>query len=296
MTGLTLIIIVSLFFTGFIVKVKNISSGKKGPGIFQPIKNVWVLLRKGAVYSETTSIIMRIAPIVILSSTIIAALIVPIAGFKPLVSFKGDFILFAYLMALGRFMMIIAAFDTGSSFEGMGASREALYGMLVEPALFILLTGLVVFTGNSSMNSIFNLYEGEKYNLVFGLIAAYILGNIVLVENSRVPVDDPKTHLELTMIHEVMVLDTCGFDLALIQLSSFLKFAVFGSLIASALIPWNAPAYLRIILYFTVQITFSGIIGLMESFRTRFKMNRNQQYIITISLIAFILFIIILFT
>ncbi len=296
MIALAFIILISIFFTGILVKVKNISAGKKGPALLQPIKNVWVLLSKGSVYSETSSVISRIAPSVIIATMIICILMIPVVGFRPMLSFKGDFILFAYLMALGRFMIVITAFDAGSSFEGMGASREALYGMLVEPAFFILIGGLYIYTGQTSMNDLFNLSRGGNFDLVFGLAAAYVLGNIVIVENCRVPVDDPKTHLELTMIHEVMVLDLSGFDLALIQITSFLRFAVFGSLIASALIPWTFPVYQRILMFFAIQVIFSVVIALIESFRARFKMNRNQQYIITISLIAFILFIVVLLT
>jgi formate hydrogenlyase subunit 4 len=296
MIALLFILHVSVFFTGVLVKMKNISAGKKGPSILQPMKNVWLLLRKGSVYSETSSMISRIAPAIITATMLMAVIMIPVAGFKPILSFKGDFILFAYLMALGRFMMIITAFDAGSSFEGMGASREALYGLLVEPAFFILIGSLCIFTGQTSMNELFNLFKGGNFNLVFGLAASYILGNIVIVENSRVPVDDPKTHLELTMIHEVMILDLSGFDLALMQITSYLRFAVFGSLIASALIPWTLPVFQRVLLYFAIQIAFSVVLATIESFRARFKMNRNQQYIITISLIAFILFIVILLT
>ncbi len=296
MIAIILILITSLLTTGLIIRVKSISSGRKGPGIFQPVKNVMVLIRKVTVYSETSGIISRIAPIAIISALLVASMMVPVAGFKPLLSFRGDFILFAYLMALGRFMMIIAAFDSGSSFEGMGASREALYGMLIEPALFILIAGLTVFTGQFSLSSIFNLSQNEGYSLVFGLIVAYIIGNITLVENSRIPVDDPKTHLELTMIHEVMVLDTSGFNLAMIQLTSMLKFAIFGSLIASAVIPRDLSPAARIALYFAVQLLFSAAIGFSESFRTRFKMNRNQQYILTVTLISVLFFVVILFT
>lgn len=295
MIALALILITSLITTGLIVRVKSISSGRKGPGIFQPLKNIVVLLKKGTVYSDQSSIITRLAPIVVFTSVSVASLMVPAAGFAPLVSFRGDFILFAYLMALTRFMMIIGAFDSGSSFEGMGASREALYGMLIEPALFILIAGLTVFTGQFSLSTIFNISQSEGYSLVFGLIVVYIIGNITLVENSRIPVDDPKTHLELTMIHEVMILDTSGFNLALIQLTSMLKFAVFGSLIASAIIPWELSPEVRIVMFFAVQILFGAAIGLTESFRSRFKMNRNQQYILTVSLISLLFFVVILF-
>ena len=296
MIAFVLIVITSILTTGLIIRVKSICSGRKGPGLFQPVKNVMVLIRKVTVYSETSGIVSRIAPIVIITSVLVSALLVPVAGFDPLLSFRGDFILFAYLMALSRFMMIIAAFDSGSSFEGMGASREALYGMLIEPALFILLAGLTVFTGQFSLSSIFNLSQNEGYSLVFGLIVAYIIGNITLVENSRIPVDDPKTHLELTMIHEVMVLDTSGFNLAMIQLTSMLKFAIFGSLIASAVIPRDLPPAGRIALFFAVQLLFGAAIGFSESFRTRFKMNRNQQYILTVTLISVLFFVVVLFT
>ena len=296
MAALLLIVITSFFTAGLIVRTKSLASGRKGPGVFQPWKNVLVLLRKGIVYSETSGIISRIAPVIVFASIAIASLMIPVAGFKPLLSFNGDFILFAYLMALARFMMIIASFDSGSSFEGMGASREALYGMLIEPALFVIIAGLVIFTGQFSLSTLFDLPGEENYNLVYGLIISYIIGNITLIENSRVPVDDPKTHLELTMIHEVMVLDTSGFNLGIIQIASFFKFAIFGSLIASTMIPWNLPVHWRIILFTAVQVLFAVIIGLIESFRTRFKMNRNQQYILTVTLISVLLFVVILFT
>jgi formate hydrogenlyase subunit 4 len=296
MIALILILIISFIFTGLIIRFKSIASGRRGPGVFQPVKNVWVLLRKGLIYSETSGIISRIAPVIVFVSVLIASLMIPSAGFRPFISFNGDFILFAYLLALARFMMIIAAFDTGSSFEGMGASREALYGMLIEPALFIMIAGLVVFTGGFSMSTIFNLPGGEGYSLIYGLIISYVIGNITLVENSRVPVDDPKTHLELTMIHEVMVLDTSGFNLALIQMTSFLKFAIFGSLISSTIIPWDLPVIIRIICYFLIQLLFAGTIGFVESFRARFRMNRNQQFILTVVLISVLLYVVILFS
>jgi len=294
MTAIIFILITSLLTTGLINRTKSIASGRKGPGIFQPLKNIYVLLRKGIIYSNVSGSVSRFAPVVVLGSVLTASLMVPVPGFEPLISFNGDFILFAYLFALGRFMMIISAFDSGSSFEGMGASREALYGMLIEPALFIMISALVVLTGNLSVATLFNLPGGAGF--VYGLIISYIIGNITLVENSRVPVDDPKTHLELTMIHEVMVLDTSGFNLALIQVSSFVKFAIFGSLIASIIIPWSLPGITRIVLYFVVQVSFAVVIGLVESFRARFRMSRNQQFILTSAIIAVLFFMVILFT
>src|SRR5665648_685308 len=173
MIALALILATTLLTTGLIIRVMSVSSGRKGPGILQPVRNVLVLFRQLTVYSETSGLVSRIAPIVVLTSVFVASLMVPVAGFEPLISFRGDFILFAYLMALSRFMMIIAAFDSGSSFEGMGASREALYGMLIEPALFLLIAGLVVFTGKLSMSTLFNLQGDPGNNLIYGLIISY---------------------------------------------------------------------------------------------------------------------------
>ncbi len=296
MVALILILITSFLTTGLIIRTKSIMSGRKGPGLLQPVRNVWVLLRKGIIYSTASGPVTRFAPVVMAASVLLASAIIPAPGFRALISFNGDFILFAYLMALSRFMVIIAAFDSGSSFEGMGASREALYGLLIEPALFVIIASLVLFTGQYSMSSIFHLPGDLNSNLVYGLIISYVIGNITLVENSRVPVDDPKTHLELTMIHEVMVLDTSGFNLALVQITSFLKFAVFGSLIASTIIPWDLAPVWRLAGYLAIQVAFGSGIGIAESFRARYRMNRNQQYILTVTLISVILFVVIIFS
>ena len=140
--SLLLIIITSLFFTGIIIRTKSIFSGRKGPGIIQPMKDIFRSLRKGSVYSETSSIIFQLAPTIYFATILMAILFIPFGNQKGILSFNGDFVFFAYVLALGKFFMIIAALDTGSSFEGMGASREALYSMLVEPAFFILMGSL----------------------------------------------------------------------------------------------------------------------------------------------------------
>ena len=125
MLSLILILFASLFFSGIILRTKSIASGRKGPGIMQPLKDVMRLFRKGSVTSETTSIIFQIAPAIYFSSVLMACLVIPFGQYKGIVSFDGDFIFFAYILALGKFFNIISAMDTGSSFEGMGASREA---------------------------------------------------------------------------------------------------------------------------------------------------------------------------
>jgi formate hydrogenlyase subunit 4 len=293
--GLLLAIVTAVFFPGVILRVKSIASGRKGPGVLQPWKNILVMLRKSSVFSTTTSYIFQLAPAVYLSTILCAILLLPIPGIPSVMGFDGDFVLFAYLLALGKFMFILGALDTGSSFEGMGANREALYSMLVEPVFFILFGTLALLTGYTSMEQIFESFQFVGHNsFIIGFIGVYLIIQIAMIENSRMPVDDPKTHLELTMIHEVMILDHSGFDLALIQTGTALKFAMYGLLVASFLIPVDFPVAGRIVFYFLVQVAFASLIGLMESFRARKKLANNPQFIVTLSSIAMVAFILVL--
>ena len=287
-----LIITVSLFFSGIIIRTKSILSGRKGPGILQPLKDVWRLFRKGTVYSETSSFIFRIAPSIYFSSVIVAIFLIPFGSFPGILSFRGDFVFFAYVLALGKFFMIISAMDTGSSFEGMGASREALYSMLVEPAFFILMGSFALLTGHTSFFEIFNnLHFGSYISYALGILATFVLVIIAMIENSRMPVDDPKTHLELTMVHEVMILDNSGFDLGLILYTTNLKFAMYGALIANFLIPSGLAMPYSIAIFMGIQILFAIVVGIIESFMARFRMNHNPQFILTLSSISILIFL-----
>jgi formate hydrogenlyase subunit 4 len=294
--GILLIIATAAFFPGIILRVKSIAAGRKGPGILQPMKDLRVLWMKGSVFSQTTSFIFQIAPVIALASVLVAILLVPVANQTAIFAFDGDFVFFAYLLALGKFFMIISALDTGSAFEGMGANREALYSMLVEPAFFILLATFAMFTGYTSFSDIMTHFHitGNNYVMIFSLLGFYVLVQIAMIENSRIPVDDPKTHLELTMIHEVMILDNSGFDKALIHISSYLKFAIYGALISSFLVPagWNIGA--QVALFIGIQVLFAAVIGYLESFRARNKMVKNAQYILTVSAIAYVAFVIVI--
>lgn len=291
MLSILLILFVSLFFTGIIIRTKSITSGRKGPGIMQPLKDVIRLFRKGSIYSETTSIIFKIAPVIYFSSVLMACLVVPFGPYKGVVSFDGDFIFFAYILALGKFFSIIAAMDTGSSFEGMGASREALYSLFAEPAFFILIGSFALLTGNTSFYDIFStLHLGSSITYMLGAMAAFVLLMIAMIENSRMPVDDPRTHLELTMVHEVMILDNSGFDLGLILTTGYLKFAMYGAIIADFFLGgltlvWALPIFLLI------QFLFAVMVGLIESFMARFRMSHNPQFILALSSVSFLIFL-----
>lgn len=287
-----LIVAASLFFTGIIVRTKSVFSGRKGPGIFQPMKDIWRLFRKGSVYSKTSSFIFQMAPSVYFASVLIAIAMIPFGSQPGLISFKGDFVFFAYILGLGKFFMIIAALDTGSSFEGMGASREALYSLLAEPAFFILMGSFALLTGHTSFQEIFgSLHFGSYISYAVGVLAGFVITLITLIENSRMPIDDPKTHLELTMVHEVMILDNSGFDLGLILQAVNLKFAMYGGLIANFFLTPGSELYFSIPIFIATQILFAVVIGFIESFMARFRMNHNPQYIFTLTSVSLLIFL-----
>lgn len=278
------------------MRTKSISSGRKGPGIWQPLKDIRVLWMKGSVFSQSSGIIFQVAPAVSLACILCATLLLPFASRPALISFEGDLVFFIYLLAFGKFFSIIGALDTASSFEGMGANREALFSMLMEPAFFILLAAFAMFTGYSSFSEIFNHFyiTGDHSILIYSLIGTYLFAQTAMVENSRLPVDDPKTHLELTMIHEVMILDNSGFDKALIHIGTYLKFTIFGSLIFNVLVPSGWNVFLQTGLFFAIQAAFAVVVGLLESFRARNKMDKNPKFILTLSAIALVAFMVIL--
>ncbi|MFA6128318.1 MAG: NADH-quinone oxidoreductase subunit H [Bacteroidales bacterium] len=290
MLSFILILLAAFFFTGVINRTKSILSGRKGPGIFQPIKDVIRLFKKGVVYSKTTSFIFQIAPTIYFSSVIMAMLVVPFGQSKGIISFNGDFIFFANVLALGKFFSIIAALDTGSSFEGMGASREALYSMFAEPAFFILLGSMALLTGQTSFQEIFaEMHLGSSISYALAVLSAFVLGMITMIENSRMPIDDPKTHLELTMVHEVMILDNSGFDLGLILSAGLLKFSIYGALIVNLFIGMFPYEY-TIPMFFAIQILVAIIIGTIESFMARFRMSHNAQFIFALTSVSLLIF------
>jgi len=289
MLSILLIFVAALFFSGIITRTKSICAGRRGPGVFQPIKDVARLFGKGAVYSTSSTAIFKAAPPVYLASVLVAVACVPFGNRPGLISFEGDFVFFAYTLSLGKFFCIIAALDTASSFEGMGASRESFYSMLAEPAFFLVMGSLALLTGHISFADIFA--DLQTYGSLFGVGAALVMAVLLLlvamIENSRLPIDDPKTHLELTMIHEVMILDNSGFDLGMILSAGYLKFAMYGAIIANLFLYGNTACSVGI--FALVQMVCAIAIGLTESFMARFRMNHNPEFIFSLSAAAFII-------
>lgn len=262
---------------GIITKTKAAVAGRKGPPVLQPLYDTIKLLSKGAVYSETTTEMFRLGPVVSLAAALAAASLVPLGG-APLIAFNGDAILFAYLFALGRFVTVTAALDTGSSFEGMGASREVAFSSLAEPALILAFVSLAYRAGGLSLAQMFTPHGGPS--AAAGTILA--LGSlfvVLLAENSRIPVDDPNTHLELTMIHEVMVLDHGGPDLAFILHGAGLKLVLMASLLVRLVLPERSGLVAVGSLVFGLAAA-AVVIGLLESSMARLRLVRVPQLLV----------------
>ncbi|MDD2711001.1 MAG: NADH-quinone oxidoreductase subunit H [Verrucomicrobiae bacterium] len=268
---------------GVINRVKAVFAGRRGQPLLQAYYDIWKLLGKGAVYSRTTTWVFRAGPVIGLTAVISALMVLPFAGQSGVISFSCDFVVMAYLLGLARFFTIAAALDTGSSFEGMGASREAQFSALAEPALLLGLAALAVQSSSLSLSDIFtqlNLQAWMKVGPAILLVAA-AMAVVLLAENSRIPVDDPNTHLELTMIHEVMVLDHGGPDFAYILYGAALKLWLFAALLVNVLMPVQAS---NVPVNFAVALTGMFVaaigVGVVESIMARLRLLKVPQLLV----------------
>ncbi len=291
-----LIILSPFLFTGLINKVKAIWAGRKGAPVLQPYYDFFKLLKKGEVISRTTSFVFRIAPSINAASVFLALFIIPIPFLGSVIKFPGDFILFVYILGFAKFFTVCAALDTGSSFEGMGASREVTFSSIVEPAFFIILGSLALITGQLSFESIFAaINTSTGYTILIKLLFVVSLFIMLLTEGSRVPVDDPNTHLELTMIHEVMILDYSGPDLAFILYSSGLKMVLFSMLIANLLIPPSINLIVALGLFLGIIALIFISVAIVESLIARSRMSHVPQFIFLMTALSITAFAVIIF-
>ena len=273
---LAIVFLAPIFFVGIINRVKSEWAGRRGPRLYQTWFDLLRLLRKTPVYSQVTTWIFPLAPIVILATTITASLLGPIMpGFAPL-GFPGDFVVFVYLLGLGKLFLMLSALDTGSSFEGMGASREATYSALAEPAFLLGIGTLSWLSGVQSFQNLVVPHDPWSVDGAVRLTIAAAMLIVLLVESSRVPADDPTTHLELTMVHEVMILDHSGPELAMVQYASAMKMTILAGIIAAILNPFTAGDGGWMVLFSAgmslVLLAFVAVvIGLIESLTARLR-------------------------
>ncbi len=260
---------------GVINRVKAVFAGRRGQPLLQGYFDLARLLRKGAVYSQTTTWIFPLGPVLGLACALAALCLAPLGGQPGLVSFEGDLFLFAGLLSLGRFATAMAALDTGSSFEGMGASREMQFAVPAELAQILGLVALAQATGTYSMAEVLARLDMARW-VSFGpvlALTATALFLVLLAETCRIPVDDPNTHLELTMIHEVMVLDHSGPDFAFILYGQGVKMWTLGAVLAGLLIPARSgDVLLDAALGGLGVFGLAVIIGMVESSMARLRL------------------------
>ena len=272
---------------GVINKTKAWFGGRVGPPLLQLYYDIFKLMRKSMVLSDTTTWIFVAAPLMTLAAVLVAGLLVPFGHAHAPISFVGDLILFAYLFGLARFLTTAAALDTGSSFEGMGASREVTFACFSEPALFFAFLVLAKISGSLTLTTMLRATVDVSVTASAPLILIAIgLFVVLLAENGRIPVDDPNTHLELTMIHEVMVLDHSGPLFGVILYAASLKLFVLGSVLLHIITPsYAAMRWFDWPLFMVQMVCLAVAVGVVESVMARLQM-RHVPYLLVFALIS----------
>jgi formate hydrogenlyase subunit 4 len=259
---------------GVINKTKALFAGRVGPPVLQPYYDLIKLARKDSVFSTTTTWVFRAGPVVSLVTAIFAVLLVPLGSATAPVSFTGDLVLLAYLFALGRFFTVSAALDTGSAFEGMGAAREVTFACFAEPAFFLGMLVLVKLSGSLQLIDMLGTSAASRWGVASASVVLVLLSwfIVLLAENCRIPFDDPNTHLELTMIHEVMVLDHSGPALGMILFGAALKLFVFAALIVRLVMPFSGSPVLDWAAFLAGVLLVSVVVGIVESVMARLRL------------------------
>ena len=284
-----ILLVIPFIMLGIIKKTKAFWGGRKGASILQPLYDFIKLIRKEFVISKTTTTIFKIAPIISITSVFFASFFVPLATKQALIDIPFGIIVFAYILGLGKFFSLISAMDTGSSFEGMGASREACFTTIVEPAFFMVIASIMALNGYFSLETLAKIPEkAGSYGVLIMIFAVVVLFLMILIEGSRVPIDDPETHLELTMIHEVMILDNSSIDLALYTWANAIKMMLFSSLISLIIIPNSFNVWQSVVSYLLLMFIISIIIGTIESGMARIRMSHVLEFVFIMSSLALV--------
>jgi len=238
-----IVLLLAPLLTGFVRKVKARLLRRRGPPVIQPYRDLIRLLRKEAIVAETASWLFRAAPYFIFAAIWVAAALVPTFAAGLIFSWSADLIAIVALLGSARFALALAGLDVGTSFGGIGSSREMTIATLAEPAMIMIVFTLSLLAGSTQLASVIEFMSGHavglRVSLALGLVALVI---VAIAENARVPVDNPATHLELTMVHEAMVLEYTGRHLALIEFAASLKLLLYLSLIGAIFAPWGIAA------------------------------------------------------
>ena len=280
--ALILTLLLAPLVPGVAARTRAVLTGRRGSPIWQLYADLWKLFRRGIVYARVTTIPFRLVPVVALAAIVAASLLVPLDGRTSVFAFPGDVVAFVYTLALARFVLVLGALDTGSSFEGMGASREVTFAALVEFALFLCFAALSVVTHQLSLSGMAGVTLADRWMTAAPALAMVAAGLFVLLlaECSRSPVDDPTTHLELTMIHEVMILDHSGPDLGVILYASAVKLSVLSALLARVAWPVaHLEPAARLGTLAASLVLVGVLVGVVEASMARLKLPKVPLYI-----------------
>jgi formate hydrogenlyase subunit 4 len=295
---LLMIMFGSPLLVGVIRKMKARLQGRRGAGIFQPYSDLRKLLSKDVVISENTSWIFRFTPYLLAATMLLSALIVPVLTTRGPLIFMGNIIVLMYLFLLGTFFLALAGLDAGSAFGGMGSSREVALAALAEPTVLIAIFGIALRAGTTSLDGIITRFAAEPLLMLnAGHLLAFVAFFIVaLAENGRLPVDNPATHLELTMIHEAMILEYSGPLLALVEWAAGMKLFLFLTLLSNLFFPWGVAstntlaALVTAFLALAVKLLlFAGAIALVETSVAKLRLFRVPELLagsFTVALLA----------
>jgi formate hydrogenlyase subunit 4 len=274
---------------GVINRVKAVFAGRSGQPLLQPYYDLARLTRKSFVVSQTTTWVFRAGPVVGLAAIASALLFVPLGNHDSPVSFAGDLVLVVYLLGLARFATAAAALDVGSSFEGMGAAREVTFGCLAEPAFFFGLLVVAKLSGKMALSAMLRGALAADWAVAAAplVLVGLCWFIVLLVENSRMPFDDPNTHLELTMVHEVMVLDHSGPALCMAMYAAALKLFLFGALIVRLAVPWSVgDPFADWLLFVAGMLGLAAVVGVVESVMARLRLPAIPQVLVAAGLLA----------
>ena len=276
------VILISPLFVSLIKKVKAYMQGRQGPPLLQTYYSLLKLLRKERVYSSNTSLIIRITPYINVVCIIVASLFVPVVFIPGMTAGFGNVILFLYLLVCAKFFMALAGLDAGSTFGGMGSSREMTFSAVIEPVIIIVFAALGLLLQTTNLYQMFT--TSLQSSLLINpstLLISLSLFIILIVETSRIPVDNPETHLELTMIHEAMLLEYSGPDLAMMEMSHAVKQTLLMAVLINVLFPWGLTASpnvlsvpVSIIAFMAKGVVLATAVGVFESLFAKSRLFR----------------------
>jgi formate hydrogenlyase subunit 4 len=274
--------------TGLVRRLKAHLLRRQGPQLVQPYRDLLRLLRKDVVLAHTASWVFRVTPYLVFATTWVAASLVPTFATGLLFSYAADMIAIVALLGSARFMLALAGLDVGTSFGGIGSSREMMIASLAEPAMLMVVFTLSLLAGSTQLSSVAAFMQGPSIGLRVSLALALAgLVMVAIAENARIPVDNPATHLELTMVHEAMILEYSGRHLALIEAASHLKLLLYVSVIACVFFPWGIAvsgagpaAYVAALGFYAVKLAAAGfLLALFETAIAKMRVFRVSDFL-----------------